>query len=136
MMENSEPYPTARGVESAIKEAAKKAAQADPSLDVNKRIRLEYFNCFLSRVFSEGDESEWVLKGGAGMLARIPSTRSTRDIDLYREGFLSSRRWAISGVSRRLISVITSGSSTPVTSHPSQPMRSHTPISYTLKVST
>lgn len=82
-----EPYPTARGVESAIKEAAKQAAQADHSLDVNKRIQLEYFNRFLSRVFSEGDESEWVLKGGAGMLARIPSTRSTRDIDLYREGF-------------------------------------------------
>lgn len=86
-MEMPEPYPTARGVESAIKEAAKKAAQADSSLDVNKRIQLEYFNRFLSRVFSEGDESEWVLKGGASILARIPSTRSTRDVDLYRKGF-------------------------------------------------
>lgn len=86
-METPEPYSTARGVESAIKDAAKKAAQADPSLDVNKRIQLEHFNRFLSRVFSEGEDSEWVLKGGAGMLARIPSTRSTRDIDLYRKGF-------------------------------------------------
>lgn len=83
----SEPYGTSRGVEAAIKEAAKKAASQDPSLDTNKRIQLEYFNRFLSRVFSEGSESEWVLKGGAGMLARIPSTRSTRDIDLYRKGF-------------------------------------------------
>ncbi len=83
----SEPYPTPAGVEAAIKDAAKKAAKTDLSLDVNRRIQLEYFNRFLSRVFSDGDESEWVLKGGTGMLARVPSTRSTRDIDLYREGF-------------------------------------------------
>lgn len=87
MTEPHESYPSARGVESAIKDAAKKSAQTDPSLDVNKRIQVEYFNRFLSRVFSEGDESECVLKGGAGMLARIPSTRSTLDIDLYRQGF-------------------------------------------------
>jgi hypothetical protein len=74
-------------VEAAIKAAAKKAAQADPALDTGKRIQLEYFNRFLSRTFSEGNESEWVLKGGTGMLARIPSTRSTHDIDLYLQGF-------------------------------------------------
>lgn len=83
----SEPYPTPAGVEAAIKDAAKKAAKTDPSLDVNRRIQLEYFNRFLSRVFSEGGDSEWVLKGGTGILARVPSTRSTRDIDLYRKGF-------------------------------------------------
>lgn len=38
-------------------------------------------------MFSEGADSEWVLKGGTGLLARVPSTRSTRDIDLYRSGF-------------------------------------------------
>jgi hypothetical protein len=90
-MTEREPYPTAAGVENAIKDAAKKAATADPSLDVNKRIQLEYFNRFLSRVFSEGDGSEWVLKGGTGILARVPSTRSTRDIDLYRQGFTLTR---------------------------------------------
>lgn len=87
MTQQNELYGTARGVEAAIKDAARKAAAADPSLDTNKRIQLERFNRFLSRVFSEGAASEWVLKGGTGMLARIPSTRSTRDIDLYREGF-------------------------------------------------
>lgn len=86
-MAEREPYSTSRGVENAIKDAAKKAAAVDPSLDVNKRIQLEYFNRFLSRVFSAGDDSEWVLKGGAGILARVASTRSTRDIDLYRQGF-------------------------------------------------
>ena len=80
-------YSSAAGVESAIKEAAKAAAAADPSLDASKRIQLEYFNRFLSRVFSEGEESDWVLKGGTGILARVPSTRSTRDVDLYRRGY-------------------------------------------------
>ena len=87
MTPSLDPYATARGVEAAIKEAARRAAELDPSLDTNKRIQLEYFNRFLSRIFSDGENSEWVLKGGAGILARIPSTRSTRDIDLYREGF-------------------------------------------------
>ncbi|RJS46702.1 nucleotidyl transferase AbiEii/AbiGii toxin family protein [Nocardioides cavernaquae] len=85
-MPDRDPYPTAAAVESAIKDAAKRAAKADPSLDTNKRIQLEYFNRFLSRVFSEAGDSEWVLKGGTGMLARIPSTRATRDIDLTRRG--------------------------------------------------
>lgn len=86
-MPEPEPYATAAGVEAAIKEAARKAAAADPSLNVNERIRLEHFRRFLSRVFSEGAESEWLLKGGTGMLARVPSTRTTLDIDLYRTGF-------------------------------------------------
>jgi hypothetical protein len=86
-MADVEPYPTAAGVEAAIKDAARKATAADPSLDINERIRLEHFNRFLSRVFSEGNDSEWMLKGGTGMLARVPSTRTTLDIDLYRSGF-------------------------------------------------
>ncbi len=80
-------YADGKGVESAIKAAAQKAQAEDPSLTISERIRLEYFNRFLSRVFSEGHESEWVLKGGAGMLARVPSTRATTDIDLYRRGY-------------------------------------------------
>lgn len=43
-MVEHEPYLTAAGVESAIKDAAKKAAAADRSLDLSKRIQLEYFN--------------------------------------------------------------------------------------------
>jgi len=80
-------YPTAAGVEAAIKDAAKTASAADPSLNTNERIRLEHFNRFLSRIFSEGDDSEWVLKGGTGVLARVPSGRTTRDVDLYRNGY-------------------------------------------------
>lgn len=86
-MPEIQPYPTSAGVEAAIKDAAKKAAGADPSLDTNERIRLECFNRFLSRIFSEGEDSEWVLRGGTGMLARVPSGRPTRDVDLYRKGY-------------------------------------------------
>ena len=86
-MTESERYPTAKGVEDAIKAAARRASAADPSLTTDQRIRLEHFNRFLSRVFSEGSDSEWLLKGGTGMLARVPSTRATLDIDLHREGY-------------------------------------------------
>ena len=41
-MTEREPYPFPGGVEDAIKNAAKKAAVADPSLDISKRIQLEY----------------------------------------------------------------------------------------------
>lgn len=86
-MAEANPYPTPGGVEAAIKDAAKKASAVDPSLTTNERIRMAHFDRFLSRVFSEGDQSERLLKGGTGMLARVPSTRATGDIDLYRNGF-------------------------------------------------
>lgn len=86
-MAEPERYPTAKGVEDAIKAAARRASAADPSLTTDQRIRLEHFNRFLSRVFSEGSESEWLLKGGTGMLARVPSTRATLDIDLFCGGY-------------------------------------------------
>ena len=86
-MTEPERYRTAKGVQDAIKAAARRASASDPSLSTDQRIRLEHFNRFLSRVFSEGPDSEWLLKGGTGMLARVPSTRATRDIDLYREGY-------------------------------------------------
>jgi len=86
-VDEPQPYPTAKGVEDAIKAAAKRASADDPGLTTDRRIRLEYFHRFLSRVFSDGPNSEWVLKGGTGMLARVPSTRATLDIDLYRGGY-------------------------------------------------
>lgn len=42
---------------------------------------------FLCRVFSEDEHSEWVLKGGSAMLARIPTTRRTLDADLFEQGY-------------------------------------------------
>lgn len=83
-MTSEEPYAGPAAVEAAIAAAARKASAADPSLTVQERIRLEYFHRFLSRVFSEGDHSDWMLKGGMGMLARVASARTTTDVDLFR----------------------------------------------------
>ncbi|APF40718.1 nucleotidyl transferase AbiEii/AbiGii toxin family protein [Neomicrococcus aestuarii] len=82
-----EQYASAAAVESAIRDAASLASKVDGAPNKDQLILREYFNRFLSRIFSDGESSEWVLKGGTGILARVPSTRSTMDIDLYREGF-------------------------------------------------
>ncbi len=42
------------------------------------------FECFLSRVFSDGS-SNWILKGGTALLMRNGSGRFTRDIDMARK---------------------------------------------------
>jgi len=80
-----EHYTTAAGVEAAIRDAARKASAADPSISVGDRISQEYFRRFLSRIFSEADNSGWMLKGGTGMLARVGSARTTKDVDLFRK---------------------------------------------------
>lgn len=80
----TEPYKSAAAVESAIRDAARSAFAADKSMSTQDRIRQEHFRRFLSRVFSEHDQSEWLLKGGTGVLARVASGRRTTDIDLFR----------------------------------------------------
>lgn len=82
-MTQADHYDSPRAVEAAIASAAKAASAEDLSLPPHDRIRQEYFRRFLTRVFIEGDRSEWVLKGGTSMLARVPSARATTDIDLF-----------------------------------------------------
>ena len=80
----TEPYKSAAAVEAAIRDAARNAFAADKSMSTQDRIRQEYFRRFLSRIFSERDDSDWLLKGGTGVLARVASGRRTTDIDLFR----------------------------------------------------
>ena len=80
----TEPYKSAAAVEAAIRDAARNAFASDKYTSTQDRIRQEYFRRFLSRVFSERDDSDWVLKGGTGVLARVASGRRTTDVDLYR----------------------------------------------------
>ncbi|MDX2376500.1 nucleotidyl transferase AbiEii/AbiGii toxin family protein [Microbacterium sp. LRZ72] len=80
----TEPYQSAAAVESAIRDAARKAFAADKSMSTQDRIRQEYFRRFLSRIFSEREDSDWLLKGGTGVLARVASGRRTTDVDLFR----------------------------------------------------
>lgn len=69
-------------ISQAIKAAAKKAAAQDTTVDVNAQITQARFDRFLSRVFAAGDDSEWLLKGGTSILARVPNSRATKDLDL------------------------------------------------------
>lgn len=78
-----------RALELAIKDAARTAARqagaGHGAATVDARIRQARFDRFLCRVFASGEESEWFLKGGMSMLARVPRSRSTKDIDLASE---------------------------------------------------
>lgn len=85
-MSGQERYASPAAVESAIAAAARNAFNTDPSLSTHERIRIEHFNRFLSRIFSDNSGSVWILKGGTGMLARVASARSTIDVDLTRGG--------------------------------------------------
>lgn len=75
-----------RSLELAIKDSARAAVrQPGPGHvagTVDARIRQARFDRFLCRVFASGEESEWLLKGGMSMLARVARSRSTKDIDL------------------------------------------------------
>lgn len=79
-------YGSAAAVEAAIKNAAQAEHGRDAGRSVDDLIRQAHFDRFLSRIFSDPG-SEWVLKGGSAMLARIPSTRRTLDMDLFRNGY-------------------------------------------------
>lgn len=82
----SEGYGDWRSLELAIKDAARKAAaDAGPGVSaasVDAQIRQARFDRFLSRVFADSEQSEWLLKGGMSMLARVPRSRTTKDVDL------------------------------------------------------
>lgn len=80
----TEPYKSGAAVEAAIRDAARNAFAADKSASTQDRIRQEHFRRFLSRIFSERADSDWLLKGGTGVLARVASGRRTTDVDLFR----------------------------------------------------
>lgn len=75
-----------RSLELAIKDAAKKKARSEgagvSAVTVDAQIRQARYDRFLSRVFADGETSEWLLKGGLSMLARVPRSRTTKDVDL------------------------------------------------------
>lgn len=79
-------YTSWRAIELATKQAARKRAQQAGAgvraATVDAQIRQARFDRFLSRVFAEGERSGWMLKGGVSMLARVPDSRTTKDVDL------------------------------------------------------
>lgn len=79
-------YGTPKALEQAIKAAAKNAVAAGRKSSVGDLMRQAYYDRFLCRIFTPDAVARFVLKGGTGMLARIPDARATRDVDLMREG--------------------------------------------------
>lgn len=73
-------YPNARAASQAIKAAAQHAKRQG-SLPIDSLIRQVTFDRFLCRIFLP-ETTSFVLKGGTGMLARIPNARTTLDVDL------------------------------------------------------
>jgi len=80
-----EGYSSWTGIAQAIKAAAaRRAREGGP--EVTAQIAQAQQDRFLSRVFADGEESEWLLKGGMAMLARVPRSRATQDLDLAATG--------------------------------------------------
>lgn len=70
---------------SALLAATKAAAAQDAKAggaDVSSHLAMARADRFLCRVFADGESSQWLLKGGTSMLARVRQTRTTKDVDL------------------------------------------------------
>lgn len=68
-------YPSPDAFDRAVKKAVRQSGM-EPGVGYRQALR----DRFLCRVFSGGNET-FVLKGGSGLLARIPNARATRDLD-------------------------------------------------------
>jgi hypothetical protein len=70
-----------RGLEERLKKQAKLRGRTLSAL------RREFFlQRFLARVFHDQPDSPWILKGGTGLLVRLPGARHSKDIDLLHPG--------------------------------------------------
>ncbi|MEA3510612.1 MAG: nucleotidyl transferase AbiEii/AbiGii toxin family protein, partial [Actinomycetota bacterium] len=78
-------YKSAGALHDAIKSRLKVAAERGP-YDVNELRRQFAYDRLLTRVFEHAPE-KWLVKGGTGLLARIPQhARHTNDVDLHYQG--------------------------------------------------
>ena len=78
-------YPTPAAFDRALKKAVRTAGG-----DLGEGYRQALRDRFLCRVF-RSDNTAFVLKGGSGMLARIPDTRATRDLDFAASSRVSAK---------------------------------------------
>ena len=82
MTNPSRRYPTATDFRQAITQRIK--SQAARTGRSAHELRREFlYQRFLARVFHPSSGDQWVLKGGVGLLIRLPIARFSQDIDLY-----------------------------------------------------
>jgi hypothetical protein len=65
-----------------ISENARRIAKENNLPNSSSIVDQIYRDRFLTRVYL-GSKEEWILKGGSGILARVPNSRRTVDIDLF-----------------------------------------------------
>lgn len=88
------PYDSAKDFERALVDRIANAAASSP-YEVPELRRQFAYGRLLARVFSS-DPGRWVLKGGTGLLARIPGqARHSIDVDLYFVGELDAALGAL-----------------------------------------
>jgi hypothetical protein len=75
-------YPTAKDFRQAITQRIN-TESARRSRSVSELRREFLYQRFLARVFHSSNDDQWVLKGGVGLLIRLPTARFSQDIDLY-----------------------------------------------------
>jgi Nucleotidyl transferase AbiEii toxin, Type IV TA system len=75
---------SAQAFERSLSDRLKQRAALRPSTSVNQVRREYYLQRFLARVFTEPD-GPWILKGGTGLLVRLPEARHSQDIDLLQQ---------------------------------------------------
>jgi Nucleotidyl transferase AbiEii toxin, Type IV TA system len=76
------PYATPEALRAAVTARARTAARANPRFSVGELLRQFAYSRLLARIFT-ADPDGWVLKGGIGLLARVPAVRHTLDLDLW-----------------------------------------------------
>ncbi len=81
MTERQDPYRGDEAFRRAVSDRLRTQA-THRNRPVNQLRREFVFQRFLARVFADTD-AQWILKGGAAMLARLPDARHSRDVDLY-----------------------------------------------------
>lgn len=75
------PYRNATSFRAGVETRIKAEAAVTPHRTVDQVRRQFLLQRFLVRVFASPDSS-WVLKGGTGLIVRIPGARHSNDIDL------------------------------------------------------
>jgi NADPH:quinone reductase-like Zn-dependent oxidoreductase len=76
------PYATPEALRTAVTARARRVASAGSRFSVSELLRQFAYSRLLARVFT-ADPDGWVLKGGIGLLARMPTVRHTLDMDLW-----------------------------------------------------
>jgi Nucleotidyl transferase AbiEii toxin, Type IV TA system len=101
-MTPSEPDHEGYKTPEAFRRAAAARLRAEAKLRQRplQELRREFlFQRFLARVFVASD-SPWVLKGGTGMVIRMPGARYSQDVDLMHPADGLDARWAVAQLRR------------------------------------